>query len=78
MRPIEHIRKEVFSVSQAVFAEIAGTSQGSVSRWEKGDQDPDLTEMEKIRECARERGIDWNDRWFFEIPATTDAQSPTE
>jgi transcriptional regulator with XRE-family HTH domain len=67
-KPIERIRKEVFGVSQVAFAEIAGTTQGSVSRWENGDQKPDLTEMDSIRKHAHEMGIARDDRWFFELP----------
>jgi transcriptional regulator with XRE-family HTH domain len=67
-RPIEHIRRIVFDVSQAAFAEIAGTTQPSVSRWEQGLQEPDRTEMEKIRQAALKRGLVWDDRLFFEIP----------
>ena len=69
MNPLEHIRSNVFQVTQSVFAEIAGTTQPSVSRWERGEQRPDHLEMERIRTEARERGIAWDDRWFFEIPA---------
>jgi len=68
MRPIEHIRKEIFRVSQALFGEIAGTTQASVSRWEAGEQEPGLEEMARIRCSATERGIRWDDRWFFELP----------
>lgn len=64
--PIAHIRKQIFKVPQADFAVIAGTTQTSVSRWEKGEQVPDINEMERIRSAARERGIEWEDRWFFE------------
>lgn len=69
MRPIEHIRKNVFEVSQSVFAEIAGTTQASVSRWETGEQEPGLEEMARIRAAARKRRIEWDDRWFFDAPA---------
>lgn len=68
MRPIEHIRKVIFDLSQAAFAEIAGTTQASVSRWESGVQDPDLEEMARIRVAAHVRGLNWNDQWFFESP----------
>lgn len=68
MRPIEHIRQTIFDVSQAAFAEIAGTTQASVSRWESGEQTPDLEEMARIRQAAVNRGVTWDDRWFFELP----------
>ena len=67
-RPIEHIRRVVFDVSQSAFAEIAGTTQPSVSRWEQGLQEPDLGEMARIRNAAVERGLSWHDRLFFETP----------
>ena len=73
MLPIEHIRKVRFQVSQAVFATIAGTTQASVSRWERGIQAPDLDEMGRIRQGAVERGIAWDDRWFFEPPTEASA-----
>jgi DNA-binding transcriptional regulator YiaG len=65
MRPIEHIRTHIFCVSQAAFAAIAGTSQPTVSRWERGELDPGLEEMLRIRAAAQERAIEWNDSWFF-------------
>jgi transcriptional regulator with XRE-family HTH domain len=68
MRPIEHIRRHVFDLSQAAFGEIAGTTQASVSRWESGNQDPDLEQMARIREAARSRGLPWNDGLFFKTP----------
>lgn len=71
MRPIERIRRSVFDVSQTVFGEIAGTTQASISRWEKGGQKPSLDEMARIRAAARARNIEWDDRWFFEIPETS-------
>jgi DNA-binding transcriptional regulator YiaG len=74
MQPIEHIRKVIFDLSQVAFGEIAGTTQASVSRWESGDQQPGLDEMTRIRAAARERGIAWDDLWFFEIPVREPAQ----
>lgn len=68
MRPIEHIRRNVFGLKQGPFAEIAGTTQPSVSRWERGELAPDQQEMARIRDAARLRGIAWDDRLFFEVP----------
>lgn len=68
MSPLEHIRKNVFRASQAEFAEIAGTTQASVSRWEKGEQEPGLTEMARIRQVAADRGLPWDDSWFWQVP----------
>jgi transcriptional regulator with XRE-family HTH domain len=69
MRPIEHIRRRVFGLTQEPFAEIAGTTQPSVSRWERGEQNPDAAEMARIREAAYARGLPWDDKLFFELPA---------
>lgn len=73
MTPIEHIRRNVFQLTQAPFAEIAGTTQASVSRWENGELSPDQREMARIRDAARERGIEWDDSLFFELPASEPA-----
>ena len=70
MRPIEHIRRSTFKVSQTAFGEIAGTTQASVSRWEQGTQEPSQREMERIRNEAVFLGLEWDDRWFFETPTT--------
>lgn len=67
MSTIRHIRTEVFQLSQAEFASLAGVGQGSVSRWENGTP-LSLQEMQAIREAAIARGIAWDDKWFFEIP----------
>jgi transcriptional regulator with XRE-family HTH domain len=75
MRPIEHIRRFTFKVSQTAFGEIAGTTQASVSRWEQGAQEPSQSEMERIRNEATFLGIEWDDRWFFEAPACSASDS---
>lgn len=72
MRPIEAIRKHVFRSSQAAFAEVAETTQASVSRWETGKQEPSRDEMERIRSAALERNLPWDDRWFFELAPHSD------
>jgi transcriptional regulator with XRE-family HTH domain len=68
MSAIRRIRREVFNVTQAEFAALAGVTQASVSRWETGTA-PSLDDMQAIRMAAAARGIDWNDAWFFEAPA---------
>lgn len=73
MSSIAHIRKSVFRISQAEFGAIAGTTQTSVSRWENGEMQPGLTEMALIRAEAQRRGHEWDDRWFFEAPASEQA-----
>jgi DNA-binding transcriptional regulator YiaG len=68
MRPIEHIRRNIFNVSQQVFAKIAGTTQSTVSRWESGELNVTDAEMRRIRQAARRRKLAWQDSWFFELP----------
>ncbi|HSV24343.1 MAG TPA: helix-turn-helix domain-containing protein [Xanthobacteraceae bacterium] len=65
-KPIERIRKTIFDLNQEEFGKLAGTTQASVSRWETGQQEPSISEMERIRAAAVERGLPWDDRWFFE------------
>lgn len=69
MRPIAHIRQNVFQVSQSAFAGIAGVTQATVSRWEAGEFEPNRNELERIRASAIESGKPWDDSWFFEAPA---------
>jgi DNA-binding transcriptional regulator YiaG len=71
MNTIQHIRTRVFGVTQAAFAELAGVSQPTVSRWEsegiKGSE-PTREEMDNIRRAARDRGLVWSDELFFVVP----------
>jgi predicted transcriptional regulator len=69
MNTLRHIRKSVFGLSQAELAAVAEVSQGTISKWERGDLDPSREEMGRIRAEAIKRGLDWNDSWFFENPA---------
>ena len=73
MRPIEHIRRNVFKSSQTAFADVAGTTQATVSRWENGELEPGREEMARIRNKAIEAG-EWDDRWFFEVPAAPEPE----
>lgn len=66
MNAVEYIRTKVFKLKQAPFAAIAGVSQPTVSRWEQAASQPSRGEMEKIRSAAMDRGIPWNDSWFFQ------------
>lgn len=65
MNAMRHIRKSLFGLTQAEFAEIAGVGQATVSRWENGVA-PSLEEMQAIRRAAFARNMEWNDRVFFE------------
>lgn len=69
MGPILNIRKRVLGMSQAELAVIAGVSQGTVSKWETGELAPDRDQLARIRQEIIDRGIDWDDSWFFEVPA---------
>lgn len=68
MGPIEHIRRNVFGATQAELASIAGVAQATVSRWEAGEFEPTRAELDRIRSEAMQRGIDWDDGWFFAVP----------
>lgn len=75
MQPITHIRKNVFGLTQAAFAEVAGTTQATVSRWENGEFEPNRDDLERIRSAARERQLAWDDSLFFEAPEPERAAS---
>lgn len=68
MRPIAHIRQNVFKLPQSAFAEISGVTQATVSRWETGEFEPNRDELQRIRDEAQSRGIPWDDSWFFREP----------
>lgn len=69
MSSIRHIRKSVLDLSQAELAAIAGVSQGTVSKWENGELNPNRDEMARIRDEAHRRELAWEDSWFFETPS---------
>jgi len=52
MAPMIRIRKTVLGISQAEMAEIAGVSQGTVSKWEAGGAEPDLAQLARIRSAV--------------------------
>jgi transcriptional regulator with XRE-family HTH domain len=70
MNAIKTIRKSVFGATQQEFASIAGVQQSTVSRWESGVA-LTLDEMRRIRQAAFDRGVEWKDEWFFELPVPT-------
>lgn len=63
---MEHIRRGIFGMHQTEFAGIAGVTQGTVSRWEKGEIPPRRDHMARIRVEAIRRGLDWDDAVFFQ------------
>lgn len=67
MKPIRHIRKNVFGVNQTEFADMLGTTQAAVSRMERGAEITDKRMM-MIRELAKERRLKLKDTMFFETP----------
>lgn len=72
--PARYIRERVFRApSQTAFATMLGYKQATVSRWESGVDPISRAAQERIRALARERGIKWNDLWFFEVPADDEA-----
>lgn len=68
MNAVEHIRTQVFKLKQGPFAEVAGVSQATVSRWEKQGKEPSREKLDNIRKAAIERGLQWSDSFFFEKP----------
>lgn len=67
--PARYIREQVFGIpNQQAFAELLGVTQPQVSRWERGINHVSGRAQIRIRALARERGIAWNDAWFFEVP----------
>lgn len=70
MNAVKYIRTQVFKLRQAPFAaEVAKVSQATVSRWETDElmgSQPDREDMDRIRSAAMERGLPWNDSWFFQ------------
>lgn len=63
------IRKRVFNLSQAAFAEALGVTQATVSRWEAAGQFPDFDRAEQVRLEAERRGQTIPHEWFFTPPA---------
>jgi len=68
MTPARYIRLHVFGVpTQTEFARLLGYEQPHVSRLERGA--PFSSEAQtRIRRLAEQRGVPWDNNWFFEVP----------
>jgi transcriptional regulator with XRE-family HTH domain len=73
MSNIHLIRTTVFAnrdapdgLTQRQFAELAGTTQPTLARWETGELKPNIDHLTRIRKAARKRGIRWKDAYFFD------------
>jgi transcriptional regulator with XRE-family HTH domain len=51
---------------QSEFAELAGVSQATVSRWLSGKDRPRMETISRLRERAKKRGLRWKDAWAFD------------
>jgi predicted transcriptional regulator len=70
MNPILRIRRDILRVSQVEMGLIAGgASQATVSRWENGELEPNLSQIALIRAEIKRRRLRWKDIWFFEVPS---------
>ena len=67
MTPALYIRKHIFQMTQADMAEVLGCVQPTVHRYEINGFFP-VEAQKKVRALAAERGLEWNDSWFFEVP----------
>jgi transcriptional regulator with XRE-family HTH domain len=69
MNLMAYLRETVLGVTQVEMARITGASQATVSRWERGEQNPDVQHVAKVREAAIGRNVPWDDTWVFEVPS---------
>lgn len=67
--PARFIREKIFRFgTQREFAEALGYEQATISRFESGLAFSSVAQL-RIRKLAAERGIRWNNNWFFEVPS---------
>lgn len=70
MHPIRYVRTHVFKLTQTQFAEVIGVRVATISNWELNREQPLVDKLSRIRQAAADRGLPWNDSWFFEVPAS--------
>lgn len=73
MNQLAFIRRDILKVTQTEMAWLTGVRQATVSRWESGELEPSLEQMQRIRAEALRRGVPWDDRWFFDAGTTDPA-----
>lgn len=64
MSDLIKIRK-LLSLSQAALGAVGGTTQATVSRWEKGELQPDREQIAKIIIYAKSIGVEITPEDFF-------------
>lgn len=57
--------RQILNLPQNELAAIAGVSQATVCRWEKGQWEPNRDELHRIRDYALAEGFEWEDANFF-------------
>jgi DNA-binding transcriptional regulator YiaG len=75
LTPMAHIRRNVFGLTQEGFAQALGVTQPTISKWETEGLQPDRAEMAQIRQMAADKGLKWDDRWFWEVPQVDTAEA---
>lgn len=69
LSPPRYIRECVFRIhTQSEFARLLAYTQATISRIESGDMDIGPEYQRRVRRLASDRGIEWSDSWFFEVP----------
>ena len=71
MSPAKHIRKLILRMTQEQLGNALSAAQSTVAYWDKTGRFPSCKQA-VIRQLAKEKGIDWDDRWFFEPPRDPD------
>ena len=72
MNPAIYIRKNILNLTQEKLSEYLDVTQPTIHRWEESGVIP-AKHQRQIREFASEKGIYWNDSWFFSIPDERDS-----